>query len=72
MVQSPHICASVEVEMWNREICIKYVKDDEAGWSPVLRRRKKKSDKGEDGDDSGNSNILDQRKEKFDDVQGGQ
>ena len=33
------------------------MKDGEAGWTPVVRRRRKKSAWSEDGDDSGNWNI---------------
>ena len=36
-------CSSVEVEMRNGEMGLKNVKDGEVGWTPVVRRRKKKS-----------------------------
>ncbi len=36
-------CGSVEVEMRNGEMGVKYVKDGEVGWTPVVRRRRKKS-----------------------------
>ena len=32
-------CALVEVEMRNGEVGMKYVKDGEAGWTPVVRRQ---------------------------------
>ena len=35
---------------------MKYMKDGEAGWIPGVRRRRR-SPRSEDGDDSGNSNI---------------
>ena len=35
---------------------MEYVKDGKGGWIPVVRRRKK-SARSEDGDDSGNLNI---------------
>ena len=43
--------------MRNGEVGMKYVKDGEAGWTPVVRCRMKKSSRSEDGDDSGNSNV---------------
>ena len=36
---------------------MKYVKDDEVGWTPVVRRRRKKSARSVDGIDSRNLNI---------------
>ena len=40
--------------MRNGEVGMKYVKDGEAGWTLVVRKRRARS---EDGDDSGTSNI---------------
>ena len=34
-------CGSVEVEMMNREMGVKYLRDGEVGWTPVVRRRNK-------------------------------
>ena len=36
---------------------MKYVTDGEVRWTSVVRRRRKKSTRIEDGDDRGNSNI---------------
>ena len=48
-------CASVEVEMRNGEVGMKYMKDGEVGWTPVVVRRKK-SARSKDGDESENLN----------------
>ena len=34
-------CGSVEVEMSNGKMGVKYVKDGEVGWTPVVRRRRR-------------------------------
>ena len=52
--------ALVEVEMRNSEVGMKYVKDGEVRWTPVVRKRRKMSvrnARSEDGDNSGNSNV---------------
>ena len=49
-------CALVEVEMRNGEVGMKYVKDGEARWTSVVRR--KTSARSDDGDNSGNLNKL--------------
>ena len=46
-------CSSVEVELWNGEIGVKYVKDGDVGWIPVVRRRRKKCARSEESDSSG-------------------
>ena len=44
------------------------MKDGEARWAQVVRRRKKKSARSEDHGDSGNSNIKFDRRKKFGEV----
>ena len=48
--------------MRNGEIGIKYVKDGEVGWTPVVRRRRKKSPRSEEGESSGDLNVNDKRR----------
>ena len=48
------VCGSVEMRNW--EVGMKYVKDEEVGWTPVVKRRKK-SARSEDGGNSGNLNV---------------
>ena len=50
-------CSSVKVEMRNGEMGVKYVKDEEVGWTSVVRRRKKKSARSEESESSGNLNV---------------
>ena len=50
-------CTSVEVEMRNGEVGVKSVKDGKAGWTPMVRRRRKTSAWSEDGNNSGNLNV---------------
>ena len=57
-------CASVDVGLRNGEVGMK---DGEARWAQVVRRRKK-SARSEDHDDSGNSNIKFDRRKKFGEV----
>ena len=52
---------SVEVEMRNGEMGVKYVKDGAVGWTPVVRR-KKKSARSEASESSGNLNVNDKRR----------
>ena len=44
---------SVEVELRNVEKGMKYVKDGEVGWTPVVRRRRKKCARSEKSESSG-------------------
>ena len=46
-------CGYVKKEMRNREMDVKYVKNGEVGWTPVVRRRKK-SARSEESENSGN------------------
>ena len=39
-----------------------YVKDGEVGWTPVVRRRRKKSARSEEIESSGNLNVKDKRR----------
>ena len=45
-------CGRVEAEMRERKVCVRYVKDGEDRWSPVVRRRRKMSARSESGDSS--------------------
>ena len=60
---------SVEVEMRNREMRVKYVMDREVVWTSVGRRREK-SARSEDSENGGNFNVNNGRK-KLGDVQKG-
>ena len=50
-------CGSVEVEMRNGEVAVKYEKDGKVDWTPVMRRRKK-SVRSKENDSSGNLNVM--------------
>ena len=52
-------CGSVEVEIRNGEMGVKYVKDGAVGWIPVVRKRRKKSARSEESKSSGNLNVND-------------
>ena len=53
-------CSSVEVEMRNGKMGVKYVKGGEMGWSPVLRKRK--SARSEESESSRNLNVNGKRR----------
>ena len=44
---------SVEVEMRNGEVSVKYEKDGDVGWTPVVKRRRKESVWSEESVSSG-------------------
>ena len=48
--------------MKNEEMCVNYVKDGEVGWTPVVRRRRKKSVRSEEIESSENLNVRDKRR----------
>ncbi len=48
--------------MRNGEVGVKYVKDGELGWIPVVRRRRKKSARSEESESSGNVNVNNKRR----------
>ena len=41
---------------------VKYVKDGEVGWTPVMRRRRKKNARSEESESSGNLNVNNERR----------
>ena len=47
------------MEMRNGEMGAKYVQDGDAGWTPVVRRRSRKSARSEETECSGNLNEND-------------
>ena len=49
--------ASLEVEMRKRVVGMKYVKEGMAVWTLVVIRRRKKSVRSEDADNSRNANV---------------
>ena len=49
----------MEVEIRNGEMCVKYVKDGAVCWTPVVRKRRKKSARSEESKSSGNLNAND-------------
>ena len=40
-------CSSVEVELRNGAMGVKYVKDGDVDWTPIVRRRRKKCARSE-------------------------
>ena len=50
----------MEVELRNGEIGVMYIKDGEVGWTPVVRRRRKKCARSEESESSGY--VNDKRK----------
>ena len=55
-------CGSVEVETKNCDMGLKYVKDGEVGWTPAVRRRRKKSARSKESESSGNLNVNNKRR----------
>ena len=53
---------SMEVAMRNGEMDVKYVKDGEVGWTPDVRRWRKKSTRSEENESSGNLNMNNKRR----------
>ena len=45
-------CGQVEAEVREGKVGVRYVKDGEEGWTPVVRRRRKTSGRSESGDSS--------------------
>ena len=55
-------CSSMEVEMRNREMGVKNVKDGEVGWTSIVRRRRKKIARSEESESSGNLNVNNKKR----------
>ena len=53
--------SSVELKVRNREMGVKYVRDEEVGLTPVVRWRRETSASSEESESSGNLNVKNKR-----------